>query len=392
MSLEVTKEMSYADKLAMVDKISAQVNEKAGKKIAGRIGADPEIMDKLTIKFIASKSKDFNRATGGGYPRSRCTIIAGAEDSGKTSRVLEDIGYQMSINPNFWAIWIESEKSLEKGFVCETFKIDPERFVFIEYDDTKGAEGILDILYGFMKQVPFDLVCINSLKCLTPKKILDSDMDFSQPGVAARLNSLMVSKFTALVSNQSTAFIIITHQYTAIGGYGSPQVITGGNAIKYWAALTLGFSKSSIKEDDPIGKEDGVHINVSVKKNHCVPNRNPYVKFDYYVIFNEGTEQILSSVPELVDAGILSVSAGNYKVFNDKGEEEWKIRGKNNFRDYMKEHPDFFESLCARLNSGGSKVQTMTEEEVAAAEKEQEEEAKAAAEVSDKKTKGKKSK
>ena len=88
----------------------------------------------------------------------------------------------------------------------------------------------------------------------------------------------------------------------------------------------------------------------------------------------------------------MSVSAGNYKVFNDKGEEEWKIRGKNNFREYMKEHPDFFESLCVRLNSGGSKVQTMTEEEVAAAEKEQEEEAKAAAEVSEKKTKGKKSK
>lgn len=74
---------TLAEKLSLIDKISQEVNEKAGKVIAGRLSNNPEIIDKLTIKFIPSVCHDFNEATGGGYPRSRCTLITGPEDSGK---------------------------------------------------------------------------------------------------------------------------------------------------------------------------------------------------------------------------------------------------------------------------------------------------------------------
>lgn len=83
MAFDQKKQMSLAEKLAMIDKISDKVNTSAGKKLMGRIGKDPDIMDKLTIKFIPSKCEDLNAAVGGGYPRSRCTIISGAPDSGK---------------------------------------------------------------------------------------------------------------------------------------------------------------------------------------------------------------------------------------------------------------------------------------------------------------------
>lgn len=371
MALEITKDMTLAEKLATIDRISNEINEKAGKKIVGRIGADPEIMDKLRIKFIPSKSDDLNRATGGGYPRSRCTIIAGPPDSGKTSKILEDIGYNMEIDPNFVACWIETEKSVTKEMAIDTFKIDPKRFVFIEYDAEKGAEGVLDMLYGFMFAVKFDIVCINSLKCLTPKKILDGEMDQSAPAIAARLNSIMVAKFTALVANNETAFILITHQYTGIGSYGSPLVISGGNAIQYWSALTMVFTKTKVDEGSPINKDEGSHFNVSIRKNHCVPDRNPYVKFDYYIIFGEGTEMILSLVNKMVEAGFLSVNHGNYVVFDTEGNEIFKVRGKGNYRQHMKDNPDFFKELVDRLNGNDSSVKNMTVDEIDEAKKEE---------------------
>lgn len=360
----VKQEQTLAEKLALIDKISKEVNEKAGKVIVGRLSSTPEMMDKLTIKFIPSICHDFNEATGGGYPRSRCTLIAGNPDSGKTSRILEDVGYNQKLSGDFTCCWIESENSLDKTMVCETFGIDPERFVFINYDANKGAEGILDILYGFMTAVKFDMIVINSLKCLVPTKILEEAMDAQTPAVQARLWSKMVAKFLALVANNETAFILITHLYTGIGTYGSPQVISGGAAIRYWSALTLSFNRKTIVAGEPITKEEGVHIEVSIKKNHCVTDQLPYKKFDYYAVFGEGTERILTSIKPFVAAGIMAVSGASYVIYNEDGSEFKKLVGKNKYRQFMKDNPDIFNSLMTRLGTRISTVQEMSDEEV----------------------------
>ena len=82
-SLDVKPDKALKEKLALLDKVAENVNKKAGKKVVGRIGADPEIMDRLKIRFIPTPSTNVNDATGGGFPRRRTTIIAGLPDSGK---------------------------------------------------------------------------------------------------------------------------------------------------------------------------------------------------------------------------------------------------------------------------------------------------------------------
>ena len=79
----MAEQQSASEKIKALDSIIKKINDKVGKKIIGRLGADPEIMDKVTMKFVPSVCLDINRITGGGYPRSRCTIIAGNENSGK---------------------------------------------------------------------------------------------------------------------------------------------------------------------------------------------------------------------------------------------------------------------------------------------------------------------
>lgn len=394
MALEMPPKQTLAQKLAIIDKIAATINDKVGKKLVGRIGKDPEIADKLKLKFIPSKCTDLNEAVGGGYPRARCTIISGASDSGKTSRLLEDIGYNMSLpgNEEFIAVWVESEKSLELDYVCETFHIDPERFVFIEYDQNQGGEGILDILYGLMSAVQFDMVCINSLKCLVPTKIIEETMDSQTPALAARLNSRMVQKFLALVANNDTAFVLITHTYTSIGAYGAPQVVAGGNAIKYWSALSLSFNRKTVTDADPITKEQGVHISVTVQKNHCLLTSFPYRKFDYYAVFGEGTDNIFPALQRFVDKKLMEYGAGgSWKIFDENGEVFTTGRGKTKYYEYMKENPGVFESLLQRLDTPVSTVQEMTEEEVTAAKEEELEQRTAAQEV-ETETKSKKKK
>lgn len=274
-------------------------------------------------------------------------------------------------DPNFTSLWVESENSLEKDMICNTFGVDPKRFVFINYDPNKGAEGILDILYGFMTAVKFDMVVINSLKCLVPTKILEEAMDAQTPAVQARLWSRMVSKFLSLVADSETAFVLITHLYTGIGTYGAPQVISGGMAIRYWAAIIMSFSKKTITAGEPISKEEGIHIAVTIKKNHCVYNQLPYKKFDYYAIFGQGTERILTTIKPMVDAGIISVSGASYVIYNEDGSEFKKFVGKNKYRQFMIDNPDIFNSLMDRLGSKASTVSKMSDDEVDAAQEEE---------------------
>ena len=74
--------MALKEKLALLDKVAENVNKKAGKKVVGRIGNDPDLMDRLSIKFIPTPALNVNEAMGGGFPRRRSTIVAGLPDSG----------------------------------------------------------------------------------------------------------------------------------------------------------------------------------------------------------------------------------------------------------------------------------------------------------------------
>ncbi len=82
-SLDLKPEKSLKEKLDLLDKLALSINTKLKKNIIGRIGASPEIMERLTIKFIPTPSVNVNDAIGGGFPRRRSTVIAGLPDSGR---------------------------------------------------------------------------------------------------------------------------------------------------------------------------------------------------------------------------------------------------------------------------------------------------------------------
>ena len=353
---------TLTEKLAVLDKIANKVNEKAGKIIIGRIGANKAILDRLRIQYIPTPSYELNDAIGGGFPRRRCTIVSGLADSGKTSLALETIAFNMKNDPNFIAIWLESENSLEEGYIVDTFGIDPDRFFYIEVESKKPADEILDILYNILSTGIADICVINSLKCLIPTKEREASLFDTTIALQARLNSRMVSKFTAMVAEYNTAFVLIQRLSTDIGSMSrDPLIVAGGLAIRYWSSLTLDLRKKAILDSDPIGKDEGVKIGVRITKNHCAPWKNVYVKLDYYAIFGQGIEQYLSTLARAISKGII-VSKGAWLYwYDEKGEVKDKWNGKIAFRQAMKDNPDIFNEL---LKSVGSGVDNMSEDEI----------------------------
>lgn len=351
-NMKPESQKSLKEKLAIIDKLSDSINKSEGKTIMGRIGRSEEIAEKLRIKFIPTVSSELNDMMGGGYPRGRTTLIAGVEDSGKTSRVLEDIGYNMQKDPNFVAGWLESEGSLEESYLRDVMKIDLSRFVYFEIDKDNGAESALDKAESLIASKTLDILVVNSLKCLTPKKEYVDSFSDNNVGLQARMNNKMTRKFTAIVSEANLAYVLITHLHTDIakassnGGKGDPYTISGGLGIKFGASITLDFRKRSVADSDPISKIEGLKIHVSQRKNHCTPGKNIYLQLDYFVIFGEGTEQMLSVQNSALEQGIFTLSGAWINWIDEDGKTvKNKWQGKEKYRAFMRENPDVFEEI-----------------------------------------------
>ena len=173
-SIVPVKKKTLAERIALADKVTTGINEKAGKIVAGRIGSNPAIEDKLRTKFYPLPSRAVNEAIheadNGGIPVGRVTIIAGLEDSGKTSVMIEAIAVNQKLDPNFIAVWCESEGSLDYDLM-NTLGVDFDRIIIVEIDPDAGAESTIDQLEAYLKSVEPNMIVVNSLKCLVPSEV-----------------------------------------------------------------------------------------------------------------------------------------------------------------------------------------------------------------------------
>lgn len=389
------KKMSLAEKKKLMSGMISKINDKVGKSVIG-FASDPEIKEKLTIEWIPTPSLRVNEVTGGGIPRGKVAIWAGDSDSGKTSYMLETIGMNMKKDPDFMAVWLESEESLEYDSLTSVFGIDLERFVIIHLDKDGAAEVALDRLEATLDSGIFDLCVINSLKCLTPSTEFEKEMGAMTIGLQARMFGKLMRKMVALIAEHNCGFVLINHLTTEIGKmHGDPLTIAGGRAIRYSSMLTVDIRKRSIQESDPVSREEGMKIGVTIHKNHCRQDRMPYLKTEYFIVYGQGTERSIEIIELAEKCGILTKKGSWFREYsgetNAKGEPVERIledgtkaawNGMKNTRAYILNNPDYFDYLVNKVeNFGIVDVETLSQEEVDAIEAEQALEAKAGAEV-----------
>ena len=352
---EQIEELTLGEKLQRLKAVTAEINSKAKNVVCGFID-DEAIRDKLNIKFVPTPNDDLNEAVGGGFPRGTLTIVSGLPDSGKTGLLLETIGLNMQKDPKFTALWLESEHSLSWDYMVNTFGIDPTRFIFVQ-SSKDGAEIALDRCEKFLHSGAIDMFVINSLRALVPRENLEKSISENTMATQARMNTKMVNKYSDIVSANDIAFVIVQHLTTQIGGYGDPFTVGGGYFIKHMCLLLLDMRKQTVLDTDPIDKEEGMKVMISIKKNHVTPRVYPYVKVPHFVIYDEGTEVILTTLNKAIKQGIVTMAG----AWINWPERDLKWQGKENFRKYMREHPDDLESL-RKIISGD--VEELTEQEL----------------------------
>ncbi len=288
------------------------------------------------VEVIPTGSIGLNVALGvGGYPKGRIIEIFGPESSGKTTLAIHAMAECQKAGGI--CAFIDAEHAFDR-FYAAKLGVDIDNLYVSQPDNGEQALEIADQL---IRSSSIDLIVIDSVAALTPKKEIEGDMGDSSVGLQARLMSQALRKMTSTISKTNTTCIFINQLREKIGVmFGSPETTTGGNALKFYSSVRLDIRKQGqpIKDGDtPIGN----NVKVKVIKNKVAP---PFRFAEFEITFGEG----ISKVGEIVDLSeqyeIIKKSGSWYSYGDSK-----LAQGRDAVKALLNDNPELCEELEAKI-------------------------------------------
>ena len=312
----------------------SQIEKQFGKGSIMRLGEHEVARD---IQVVSTGSLGLDIALGvGGLPRGRVIEIYGPESSGKTTLTLQVIAEMQKLGGT--AAFIDAEHALDPLY-AQKLGVKVEDLLISQPDNGEQALEIADML---VRSGSVDVVVVDSVAALTPKAEIEGEMGEPQMGLQARLMSQALRKLTANIKRTNTMVIFINQIRMKIGVmFGNPETTTGGNALKFYASVRLDIRRiGAIKKgEEVIGNE----TRVKVVKNKVAP---PFKQVDFDILYGEG----ISREGEIIELGVihkLIEKTGAWYTYKDE-----KIgQGKDNARDYLKEHPKVAREIEAKIRA-----------------------------------------
>ena len=319
------------EKMKALQAAMSKIEKDFGKGSIMKLG-DEQIEN---VEVIPTGSISLNAALGvGGYPKGRIIEIFGPESSGKTTLAIHAIAEAQKAGGI--AAFIDAEHAFDR-FYAEKLGVDVNNLYIAQPDNGEQALEIADQL---IRSAAIDIIVIDSVAALTPKKEIEGDMGDSAVGLHARLMSQALRKVTSTISKTNTTCIFINQLREKIGVmFGNPETTTGGNALKFYASVRLDIRRvTSIKDGDNV---IGNQVRVKVVKNKVAP---PFRKAEFEILFGEGISKIGEIVDLGVDFGIIKKSGSWFSYADAK-----LAQGRDATKQLLKDNPELCEELEAKL-------------------------------------------
>ncbi len=280
----------------------------------------------------------------GGLPKGRVIEVYGPESSGKTTLTLHIIAEAQKVGGT--CAFIDAEHALDPGY-AKKLGVNIDELLISQPDTGEQALEISDTL---VKSEGIDLLVIDSVAALVPRAELEGEMGDSLPGLQARLMSQALRKLTSSISKTNTMVVFINQLRMKIGVmFGSPEVTTGGNALKFYSSVRLDIRRiGAIKDKDNI---IGNQTRVKVVKNKMAP---PFKMVEFDIMYGEG----ISKIGEIIDLGVqadIIDKSGAWYSYKDE-----KIgQGRENTKQFLKDNPELLNEIESRIRSNSDTVEEL---------------------------------
>lgn len=288
------------------------------------------------VEVISTGSLNLDIALGvGGLPRGRVVEIFGPESSGKTTLAIHVISEAQKLGGICG--FVDVEHAFDRDY-AKNLGVDIDN---LKISQPNSGEEALEMIDRLVNTGAFDVVVLDSVAALVPKSELEGQMGENKIGLHARLMSQALRKLTASVSKTNTCLIFINQLREKIGVmFGSPEVTTGGNALKFYASVRLDVRGSKATANLLKDGEENIGNAVTVKviKNKVAP---PFKKAEFNIIWGLGIDK---------DGEILDLAV-SYDIIKKAG--AWYSDSKGNrigqgavaVEKLFKENPEFFEDV-----------------------------------------------
>jgi recombination protein RecA len=276
--LSKDKSDSLSEKRKAALEVALQkINKSQGEGSAFVFGSAP----REEIEVFTSGSLAVDIALGrGGFPEGRVIEIWGPESSGKTLLTLHAIAERQAMGGR--AAFIDAEHAFDPDWAGK-IGVNVDDLIFSQ---PATGEDAFDILETLVNSGAVDIIVVDSIAAMIPRKELEGDFGDATMGLHARLMSQGMRKVTGAIQKNNVTVIFINQVRSKIGVvFGSPNVTTGGNAMKYYASIRLEIARIETLKDgtEAIGSRTRVKV---VKNKLAAPHK--VAEFD--ILYTPGNE------------------------------------------------------------------------------------------------------
>ena len=306
----------------------AQIQKEFGQGSIMTLGDDRK---RMNIETISTGSISLDLATGiGGIAKGRIAEIYGPESSGKTTLTLHIIAEAQKNGGK--AAFRDAEHALDPEY-AENLGVNIDELIVSQPDTGEQALEICEML---VRSGALDVVVIDSVAALVPKAEIEGAMGDSVVGLQARLMSQALRKLAAIINKSNTSVIFINQLREKIGiMYGSPEVTTGGKALKFYASMRFDVRRvETIKKGDEML---GNRVKVKIVKNKLAP---PFKQAEFEIMYGEGISKMGDIIDSAINVNIIDKSGSWYSF---KGTRLGQ--GKENVKAFLKENPKLADTI-----------------------------------------------
>ena len=310
----------------------------------------------IKVEAVSSGSLAIDSALGiGGYPKGRIVEVYGPESSGKTTIALHAIAEVQKTGGI--AAFIDAENALDIEY-AKALGVDftPGKFFLSQPD---SGEQALDIAEKLILSGAIDIIVIDSVAALVPKAEIDGVMGANHIGLQARLMSQALRKLTGQINKANTIALFINQLREKVGVmFGSPEVTTGGRALKFYSTVRIDVRKGeAIKGAD--SEILGNRTKIKIVKNKVAP---PFKVAEVDIMFGEGISKIGETLDFAVDLDIINKS-GSWFSYNG----ERLGQGRENVKKVFEENEELYNEIYGLvrdeiMSKAGKKNDSVDEE------------------------------